>query len=120
MADKNLELAKIVWEDLSWIDKTEHDSFEDYYKSGAWKEYIAQKNKSRKAGVELTQGLIVTIIVIAVIYFVVTGIEKGASGVSGFFGDKADHKANCQTHYTVTEATTEFAAEQAYKRCMDK
>jgi hypothetical protein len=120
MADKDLELAKIAWENLSWIDQADRVSFEEYYKSGAWKMHIAEKNNTRKAGVELTQGLIGLIVVFAIIYFVVTGIEKGASGVSGFFGDKADHKANCQTNYAVTAAKTEFAAKQAYKKCMDR
>ena len=54
-------------------------------------------------------------------FFVVAPIFKsGKDGVTGFYDIKADHKSHCQTHYTVTEAKTDFAAKQAYEKCMDK
>ena len=40
--------------------------------------------------------------------------------VPGFFADRADKKAKCRTHHTVTEAKTDFVAKHAFKKCMKK
>jgi len=60
-------------------------------------------------------------IIIVVIGLLIYGLGKPVyKSLSGFFEDKADHKAYCQTHYTVTKAKTDFAAKQAYEKCMNK
>tara|TARA_B100001057_G_C22646455_1_gene870295 strand:+ start:572 stop:823 length:252 start_codon:yes stop_codon:yes gene_type:complete len=38
---------------------------------------------------------------------------------SDHLDDKASQKAHCQTHWSVTEAKTEFAAKQAFEKCMN-
>jgi len=62
---------------------------------------------------------LIGIVVVGLLLFnyIVSPIFKSTSG---FFDNKADKKARCQTHYTVAEASTEFAAKQAYKKCMNK
>ena len=60
-------------------------------------------------------------IIIVVIGLLIYGLGKPVyKSLSGFFEDKADHKAYCQTHYTVTKAKTDFAAKQAYEKCMNE
>jgi hypothetical protein len=119
MDKTNLSNAERAWKKKSWMDKLNYGNFEAYLASNDWKKDLARKGATTKAAGELVEYFLTVGAVILVLWLVFTGITKGISGVTGFFGDKADHKANCQTHYTVTEATTEFAAKQAYKRCMD-
>ena len=58
--------------------------------------------------------------IIFIIGLLIYGLGKPVyKSLSGFFEDKADHKAYCQTHYTVTKAKTDFAAKQAYEKCMN-
>ena len=79
------------------------------------------KNEKIKALSSLMILIGMFIIGLLVYFFVVAPIFKsGTEGVTGFFENKADQKAHCQTHYTVTEAKTDFAAKQAYEKCMDK
>ena len=74
------------------------------------------ENKSNNT-VSAIFGLVGMVVIGLLLYnYVVSPIFKSTSG---FFDNKADHKAHCQTHYTVTEAKTEFAAKKAYERCMD-
>ena len=55
-----------------------------------------------------------------VYFFIVAPFFKSSKeGVTGFFENKADHKAHCQTHETVTNAKTDFAAKQAYEKCIN-
>ena len=80
-----------------------------------------KKNKKIKALSSLMMLIGMFIVALLVYIFVVAPIFKSSTeGISGFFENKADHKAHCQTHPTVTEAKTDFAAKQAYEKCMDK
>ena len=77
-------------------------------------------NKKMKALSSLVTLIGMFIIGLLVLIFVVAPIFKSSKdGVTGFFENKSDHKAHCQTHYTVTDAKTDFAAKQAYEKCMD-
>tara|TARA_B100001057_G_C22061904_1_gene648639 strand:+ start:64 stop:363 length:300 start_codon:yes stop_codon:yes gene_type:complete len=80
-------------------------------------ESIKEENDSNKT-FSAIMGLIFMVVVGLLLYnYVVAPIFKSTSG---FIENKADKKARCQTHYTVAEAKTEFAAKQAYKKCMDR
>jgi len=118
MDKTNLSNAQRAWKKKSWMDKMEYGSFDAYLASNDWKKDMARKSATVKAEGEIVQYFLVVGIVFFILWLIITGITKGISGVTGFFGDKADHKAHCQTHYTVTEAQTDFAAKQAYKACM--
>jgi hypothetical protein len=79
-----------------------------------------KNNKKMKALSSLVTLIGMFIVGLLVFIFVISPIFKSSKdGVTGFFENKADHKAHCQTHYTVTEAKTDFAAKQAYEKCMD-
>ena len=119
MDKTNLSNAQRAWKKMSWMDKRYYGTFDAYLASNDWKKDMTRKGAAKKATEHPLENLPAVLILIAVLWLIYFGITKGISGVTGFFGDKADHKAHCQTHYTVTEATTDFAAEQAYKRCMD-
>ena len=83
-----------------------------------------EKEESRKEEEQSTkqQETVVGFILLCffVVLFFMFAINPSIKGVSNFFGDRAAHKARCQTHYTVTSAKTDFAAEQAFKKCMDR
>ena len=118
MDKTNLSNAQREWKKKSWMDKTNYGTFDAYLASNDWKKDMARKSATVKSAGELAKEFLAGGAAIVILLLIITGITKGISGVTGFFGDKADRKADCQTHYTVNEATTEFAAKQAYKACM--
>lgn len=117
---KDIDKAKAEWKRVSWIDQQDYSSFDEYYNSGAWKQSIKDRASAeigrQQFGKEIF-GFISLIIVIYILWKLAGGI---VGGVGGFFEDKADKKARCQTHFSVTKAKTEFAAKQAYKKCMSR
>ena len=117
---KDIDKAKAEWKRVSWIDQQDYNSFDEYYKSGAWKESIKNRAAAEIGRQQFGKEIFSFIGVIIVIYILWKLAGGIVGGVGGFFGDKADRKARCQTHYSVTEAKTEFAAKQAYKKCMNR
>ena len=117
---KEIDQAKAEWKKVSWIDKQDYNSFDEYYKSGAWRNAISDRAKAEKGMQQFGKEIFNIVIILGVFYILIKLAGGIIGGVGGFFGDKANKKASCQTHYTVTEATTEFAAKQAYKKCMNR
>tara|TARA_B100000767_G_scaffold98732_1_gene94680 strand:+ start:427 stop:786 length:360 start_codon:yes stop_codon:yes gene_type:complete len=115
-----IDQAKAEWKKVSWIDQQDYDSFDEYYKSDAWRESIKRHAAAEKGRQEFGKGIFGFLIVIGVIYLLIKLAGGIVGGVGGFFGDKADKKARCQTNYAVSEAKTEFAAKKAYKKCMNR
>ena len=73
-----------------------------------------RKNKDRE---EENENMLIGLGIFAVLVFF---IFKGINSASDYLGDRSSKKARCQTHYSVSEAKTDFAAKQAYKKCMNK
>ena len=75
------------------------------------------KKDNKKEG-DLILGSILGICFLILIYtFIVKPIFNSSSK---YLNDKSDKKANCQTSYSVRSAKTEFAAKQAFDKCMNR
>ena len=115
---KEIDQAKAEWEKVSWIDQQDYNSFDEYYKSDAWRESVKYRADAEKTNQELGGGIFGFIGVIVIIYILIKIAGYIFGGVGGYFEDKADRKSYCQTFYKVQNAKTEFAAKKAYEKCM--
>ena len=61
-------------------------------------------------------GIIIVLLVIISFFW---AVKSFFFNTTDYLDKKDSQKAHCQTHYTVTEAKTDFAAKQAYEKCMD-
>ncbi len=119
--DQGKENAKLAWKNMSWMDKSNYKSFDDFYKNADWKSHILTGGNNSLTNSLVAIAVFIFLFIITLIIGVVEkGVSKSASGVSDFFGDRSDHKSYCQTSYQVQNAKTEFAAKKAYEKCISK
>ena len=83
---------------------------------------LSEKEKKESRKQESSQNAILNALgALFILFLIYTFLIKPTfEGVSGFFDDKAQKKANCQTSYSVRNAKTEFAAKQAFDKCMNR
>ena len=62
-------------------------------------------------------GIIIVLLVIISFFW---AVKSFFFNTTDYLDKKDSQKARCQTHWTVIDATTEFAAKKAYEKCMDK
>lgn len=108
------QIANQAWKNISWMDKGKYENFEFFYKSRDWEGYASAEDSAR------TTLNFIGVLAIAILAWLFIYFWKVPSNISTYFDEKSEQKARCQTSDDVRSSKTDFAAKQAFEKCMNK
>ena len=111
---KPLNRAKAAWKHVSWMEKMNYGSFDEYFKKDDWKRMPDKDNVSGQT----FNNFISFIVVIIIIYIAFIGVKSLYNKTSNIFEESSNQKKACSQSSEVLNAQSEFAAKKAYKACM--